>query len=867
MNNMPRGSKKQTNNSPSVDKQVSNDEWLQFLHQLHNIIRGANNVKLTGMAALNEINNLLVLFFAEPHIEREMENDKGLTEFCKFSYLHEKYASDERIEEDEKTLKCFTKEARERKLNRQILWQKIYKIDQKDEENYCVLQRIASNDYLSRYIYDDVLKMSIYSIKSEIAETIQKIINMMHKKLKDVKFTHEFYDAFGSAYERFKTDYVGNAGKGTGQHFTPVSIKKFIIEELKPQSDELYYEPCAGSGGFIHTAYSHVFKQKDGNAEKFKENIYANECNPEIIKPLKINMMLHDIHTENIREMDSLSCDNCKDYYEKFDLVATNPPFGMKTTMNPSTYMKVGSDNYWNILVRGKTMIKDSSGQFVMHIYHSLKKIGRCGFVIDRGIINNGSSDSDWQVQLRKFLFENANVYLIVLLPTGIFKYTNFETAIIFFKKGEKTKTVSIYQGMFEDENKKEGLKIDIKNPDRVFTIDELIANDYSLKCSDDIIPQCIDDVNSCSLGSICTFLGGKRRTIDEQTTDGEYNFYTCSILNILKSTNNDFHEEALIINAINGSGKCCIHIGSNYSLTSNNIHFKPKNDSVNIKYLYYYLKINIKLLENGFTGGNQKKITIDYMQNNIQIQIPEKLVQNKIIKFLDTNFDVNNISRIADELRDYPIFNLLIEQKYDMFESIITIINRKLEAKAMMMKFEQDKKAVFNIMLNGVECGEKVIDDVCTIRAGTHLSDDMKIIGTYPVYGGGNILMYINKFNREDEIIISRMGVSMTCIRYEKRKFFLTEHGWTLECKKCIDKKFLYYYLITNNEKVYKLASGSAQKGISQVNFGSLEIQVPSLDDQQKIITKMQFMNTHRMMYANYVDYLNETLKTLIGK
>lgn len=853
------------------EKQVSNDEWLQFLHQLHNEIRGASGIKLTGLPALNEINNLLVLFFAEPHIVREMKNDSRLTEFCRFTYLHDRYASDARIEEDKK---CFTKERINKPLNRDLLWRTIYQIDQKNEENYCVLQRIACNEYLSRYIYDDVLKMSIYSIKSEVAPTIQKIINMMFKRLNGVKFTHDFYDAFGSAYERFKTDYVGNSGKNTGQHFTPTSIKQFIINELKPTSNELFYEPCAGSGGFIHTAYSYVFKHDIENSEKFKDNIYANECNPEIIKPLKINMMLHDIHTENIKEMDSLSCDNCKEYLEKFDLIATNPPFGMKTTLDPTSYVDIDKDNYWRCLVRKKNVIKDSSGQFVVHIFNTLKKNGRCGFVIDRGVLCNGDDDKSWQVQLRKFLFENANVYKIVMLPTGIFDYTNFATAIVFFKKGEKTETLRIYRGMFENESKKEGLKIDVQNPEQLLTIDELRENGYSLKNAIVSIVN-YNDLITLPLQEVITITRGKSCTI-ENMINGTYRVIGGGYVPMDGITHNEFNaDENTILMSNDGAYAGYINMfNEKMFITSHCNKVSIKNDDFEKKYVYYFMKFRERVYIKREEDGGYKKgqgtpnINIDKLLTVEVIPHIDKDSQKKVIDIIDTVIPTReNLHDIVKSIGDYPIFNLLIEHKFDLFESIIHIINRKLELKSMIEKFEEDKKAVFNIMLSGMKCEEKFIENICTIHAGTHLDQDTRMEGIYPVYGGGDILMYINKYNREDEIIVSRMGVSLDCIRYEKNKFYLTEHGWTLECKPIINKKFLYTYLRVNMSKVYAITTGSAQKGISQKNFNGFSVKIPSIEDQQKIITEMTNINAQCIVYRNHIDELDRVLKALIEK
>ena len=75
------------------------------------------------------------------------------------------------------------------------------------------------------------------------------------------------------------------------------------------------------------------------------------------------------------------------------------------------------------------------------------------------------------------------------------------------------------------------------------------------------------------------------------------------------------------------------IYYASEYSTTSNNIHFKIIKN--NTKFIYYYLFTNIYLLENGFTGSNQKKITKDYL-NNVNIPLFPYKIQEEIVEYID---------------------------------------------------------------------------------------------------------------------------------------------------------------------------------------------------------------------------------------
>ena len=48
---------------------IDSQSWHSLMHALHNDIINSRGLKLTGMAALNEINNYLLLFFIEINFE------------------------------------------------------------------------------------------------------------------------------------------------------------------------------------------------------------------------------------------------------------------------------------------------------------------------------------------------------------------------------------------------------------------------------------------------------------------------------------------------------------------------------------------------------------------------------------------------------------------------------------------------------------------------------------------------------------------------------------------------------------------------------------------------------------------------------
>ena len=69
--------------------------------------------------------------------------------------------------------------------------------------------------------------------------------------------------------------------------------------------------------------------------------------------------------------------------------------------------------------------------------------------------------------------------------------------------------------------------------------------------------------------------------------------------------------------------------------------------------------------------------------------------------------------------------------------------------------------------------------------------------------------------------------------------KFHATEHALVAKPLNDIDKDWLHHKLISMNLNQY--ATGTAQPGLSVMNLKPIEINVPSLSEQQKIVSEIE--------------------------
>jgi type I restriction enzyme S subunit len=182
----------------------------------------------------------------------------------------------------------------------------------------------------------------------------------------------------------------------------------------------------------------------------------------------------------------------------------------------------------------------------------------------------------------------------------------------------------------------------------------------------------------------------------------------------------------------------------------------------------------------------------------------------------------------------------------------------------------EQSLKILEKIVMGWVkEMGrgkERVkLGEVCSVKTGKYITKATSSPGIYPTYGGGDAGAYISEYNRENEFMISKDGVSEKCVRYVCGKFFLNHHGWTIEPKGVVTYPYVGYWLLSNQDKLYELAVGTAQKGINQDSFYSIEIPLPSLAEQQTLQSDFDEIRHKYAKIAEYKAKAQEAIQRLI--
>lgn len=833
--------------------------YFSILKQLHDICRDNPIPKLTGMDAYNEIINYLHLRHNSDRLENNLLKN-----------LYNKYCTDEKIEEDKKNLdKKYSKIGKKFNFNYKKLEKKFLpSIENLDKNENIIFVKILGDDINNLKLDIGRLTNILDKSNGDHGLKAQKIINKIFQPnflplnengLFDIRLFP--YDAIGEGFEKFMNE-SGATGGNWGQYFTNIQAINWLVNKVNITKKDLILDPYAGTGGFI------LQIKKKYNIPS--NNIYAQEIDDKLYKFLVFNAQIAYLdYKNNLKKCDTF------DYYEslrhnenKFDKILTNPPFGESIDIMLSSDDK---KKYWSFMKSGKNTIKNSMGLAVYSIIKSLKNNGIAGFVTDRGILNNGIDKNTWEKKLRKYMLESCNVSEILLLPKGIFSHTNFDTACIILQKGSKTNTIRFHQGYFKDEDKGTSNKIMYINEDILkITLQDIVNKNWSLKYDDYIEKKedLYDGIKYEKILDICDYIKSKRKAKDEDIK-GKYPFFTSS--NIVKKSNlNDYNGEYIILG--NGGKGSCHYINEEFSCSADNYILSIKNDNIILKYLFYYIKINFNKIELLFKGNGLKHLTFEGM-NKLKIPILPKDHQQRIVKYMDKIIgeDYNILDKMVSKFNNINLFKLLIEENY-IFEKIYEYYEQIIFSEKLLLSLEKEhlinqKKKCFKLFKSDV----KMLGEVCELKQGEFITKKQNG-DLYNVYGGGILPSHkYNKYNFENTITITRVGTGLkndfknSCVKILNEKFFLTDKAFALiNINNGIIDKYLYNYLFLSQNKWKILAGGQAQPVMTKSTLSKLKIPVPSIEDQEKIVSMIENIEKEESQIIKSIEGMKNTIQCI---
>nr|WP_241008642.1 restriction endonuclease subunit S [Aggregatibacter actinomycetemcomitans] len=242
---------------------------------------------------------------------------------------------------------------------------------------------------------------------------------------------------------------------------------------------------------------------------------------------------------------------------------------------------------------------------------------------------------------------------------------------------------------------------------------------------------------------------------------------------------------------------------------------FSIKTDEslLQIKYVYHFLlqnqqKIYAMKKGSGVPHVYPKDIGV------LLIPIPSPTVQTEIVRILDA------LTALTSELTS----ELILRQKqYEYYRE-------------KLLSFDSLER------LNEGGAKKKLIDVCINIFSGKNKERNDN--GLYPIYGSTGIIGKTNnkEFSNE-QILVARVGANAGYVHIAKGEYDVSDNTLIVQNNEQVHTKFLYHILV--NMKLNQYAKGAGQPLITAGQLKSMEIFIPLLEEQHRIVSILDKFET----------------------
>jgi type I restriction enzyme S subunit len=356
-------------------------------------------------------------------------------------------------------------------------------------------------------------------------------------------------------------------------------------------------------------------------------------------------------------------------------------------------------------------------------------------------------------------------------------------------------------------------------------------------------------------LREVCDFYNGQAHE-NHIEDDGNFTVVNSKFIasdgKIYKKTNTPlsllFNNDITMVMSDVPNGKTiakCFLIEKDRTYTLNQRICVIRSNNFNIKFLYYQLNRNKYFLsfDNGENQTNLRKNDI----LNCPLFIPPLEEQQRIVTILDEAFEA--IAKAKENAEK----NLLNAR--ELFETYLNSV------------FSNPKEDWEEKTLNQIS--ENLDNKRIPITKNVRKS------GVYPYYGASGIVDYVNDYIfDEDLLLISEDGANLLArsspIAFSvSGKFWVNNHAHILKFKNMETQKFVEQFFASI--KLDEYITGAAQPKLNQAALNSIVIPIPPLEEQHKIVTKLDELSLEtkklEKIYEQKIVDLEELKKSILQK
>ena len=271
-------------------------------------------------------------------------------------------------------------------------------------------------------------------------EVAKEMVEYLHQNVYPlVDMEQSGFDVLG----RFYTEFIRYAGseQSQGLVLTPAHITDLFCDLANVNSNDIIYDPCSGTGGFLIAGMKRMFELA-GNDESKKQNIKNNqlvgvELRPSMFTYACSNMMMRGDGKSNIYCGDCFALDSIVKNNHKPTIAFLNPPYD------------VGTAGQMLFIEHALNMVSSQNGTVVAIVQMS------CGIKNEKELI-----------AVKKRILDRHHLKAVLSMPDDLFYPVGVVTCIMVFESGKSNKGRETWFGYFKNdkfEKRKNQGRIDAK--------------------------------------------------------------------------------------------------------------------------------------------------------------------------------------------------------------------------------------------------------------------------------------------------------------------------------------------------------------------------------------------------------------------
>lgn len=436
---------------------------------------------------------------------------------------------------------------------------------------------------------------------------------------------------------------------------------------------------------------------------------------------------------------------------------------------------------------------------------------GVCCIVLPQGFFFGTSKKA---IELRKKIAEEYKIHSVVDIASGAFVNTGTKTSMLVFQRGVgPTETVK-----FLDTN--ETVLVEA-------TLDALREKNYSLAYKQYLAQDTakVDGFELVKLKDILQFQKkpGHLGRVDGNES-GKFPFYTCAQKKLFVDVC-EFDKLCVIVNR---GGQMNVRIDKNFSISHDDIHVLSCDQEITTKYVGYYLKTNMVVLENGMNGTTLKHLNKSYLEE-VTIPLPSFEVQTQIVEAIDGWMNLARHEEEAVKLLENQI--VLSVQDLGRYRSRV-----------------------------------KLGDVLMPVKGKRYPVSEGNDVGKYPLLRSSKDgkVKWMDDYTYEGPFITVGNGGEANFRLVEK--FNASTHTLVYDVVDSSSKEFVYYSILSMRDKIGELCfQGTGLENLNITLFMDMQISVPPLADQQTLQPEFDEIRNKREKILHYKSKANDAIRRFI--